>query len=127
MTRLIDADELLKKVDEERKYLIARGQAGAEHILVHNFRGLVENAPTVEQEIYMNGKDFDLYLEGYKVGKKHFERPQGEWIIIDDTEQFIAKCSICGRIEDSRMIKDYPFCHCGAELKGGAKMKGDKE
>ena len=46
--RLIDADELLKAVDEERKYLLARGQAGAEHILVHNFRNLVDNAPTVE-------------------------------------------------------------------------------
>lgn len=48
-------------------------------------------------------------------------RPKGEWIIIDDTEKFIAKCSICGRIEDSRMVKDYPFCHCGAKMKGGAE------
>ena len=47
------------------------------------------------------------------------ERPRGEWIIIDDTEQFIAKCSVCGRIEDSRMVKDYPFCHCGADMRGG--------
>ena len=46
-----------------------------------------------------------------------FERPQGEWIIVDDTEQFIAKCSVCGRIEDSRMVKDYPFCHCGADMR----------
>ena len=35
--RSIDADALLKKVDEEREYLKARGQLGAEHILVHNF------------------------------------------------------------------------------------------
>lgn len=45
---------------------------------------------------------------------------QGEWIIIDDTEKFIAKCSVCGRIEDSRMVKDYPFCRCGAKMTGGA-------
>ena len=49
------------------------------------------------------------------------ERPKGEWIIIDDTEKFIAKCSVCGRIEDSRMIKDYPFCRCGAKMKGGTQ------
>ena len=48
--RLIDANALLKRVDEERKYLKERGQAGAEHILVHNFRELVEDAPTVELE-----------------------------------------------------------------------------
>ena len=43
----------------------------------------------------------------------------GEWIIIDDCEQFIAKCSECGRIEDSRMISKYPYCHCGAKMGGG--------
>ena len=48
------------------------------------------------------------------------QRAKGKWIIVDDTEKFIAKCSICGRIEDSRMVKDYPFCHCGAKMKGGA-------
>lgn len=46
------------------------------------------------------------------------ERPQGEWILVDDTEKFIAKCSVCGRTEDSRMIKYHPFCHCGARMKG---------
>ena len=40
----------------------------------------------------------------------------GHWIIIDDCEQFIAKCSECGRIEDSRMIRKYPYCHCGAKM-----------
>ena len=45
-------------------------------------------------------------------------RPKGEWILIDDTEKFIAKCSVCGRTEDSRMVKFYPFCHCGARMKG---------
>ena len=48
-------------------------------------------------------------------------RPQGEWILVDDTEKFIVKCSVCGRIEDSRMVKFYPFCHCGARMKGSEK------
>lgn len=45
----------------------------------------------------------------------------GKWIIADDVEQFIAVCSECGRTEDSRGIKDMPYCHCGArmDLNGG--------
>jgi GTP1/Obg family GTP-binding protein len=40
----------------------------------------------------------------------------GHWIIIDDCEKFIAKCSECGQIEDSRMIGKYAYCHCGAKM-----------
>lgn len=44
------------------------------------------------------------------------EPKTGHWIVIDDCEKFIAKCSECGRIEDSRMISKYPYCHCGAKM-----------
>ena len=44
------------------------------------------------------------------------KQKMGKWIIVDDCEHFIAKCSECGRIEDSRMIKNYPYCHCGAKM-----------
>lgn len=40
----------------------------------------------------------------------------GQWIITDDVEHFIAVCSECGRTEDSRDIKDMPYCHCGARM-----------
>ena len=44
-------------------------------------------------------------------------RPKmGKWLIVDDCERFIAKCSECGRVEDSRMINNYPYCHCGAKM-----------
>ena len=46
-----------------------------------------------------------------------------KWIIIDDCEQFIAKCSECGRIEDSRMISKYPYCHCGAKMEVGERQR----
>lgn len=44
-----------------------------------------------------------------------------KWIIIDDTEQFTAKCSECGKIVDSRAIhywsKDFSYCgRCGAKM-----------
>ena len=43
---------------------------------------------------------------------------RGRWIITDDVEHFIAVCSECGRTEDSRAIKDMPYCHCGADMRG---------
>lgn len=53
---------------------------------------LIDNAPTVEPEVYpiLNGKDYNLYLEGYKQGKKDFERPQGEWVRKEDIIHYIA-------------------------------------
>lgn len=48
MSDLISKSALLKRIDEEREYLKARGLLGAEHILTHNFRELVEDAPTVD-------------------------------------------------------------------------------
>ena len=39
-------------------------------------------------------------------------RNKGEWIIMDDCENFIAKCSKCNHIIDSRDLKDYcPYCN----------------
>lgn len=40
----------------------------------------------------------------------------GRWIIIDDCERFIAECSECGEVVDSRMVNKYPYCHCGAKM-----------
>ncbi len=39
------------------------------------------------------------------------------WIIVEDCEPFIAKCSACGHIEDSRLVDRIPRCSkCGAEM-----------
>lgn len=77
---------------------------------------ITDNALTVEQ----NWRFY--YDHGYKQAERDLKRPQGEWILIDDTEKFIVKCSVCGRTEDSRMVKYYPFCHCGARMKGQQRM-----
>lgn len=106
---LISRSALLARVDEERKYLIARGQTGAEHILVKNFRDLIDNAPTVKNE----------YMRGYEAAEREYKRPQGEWIKV---RPFLHKCSICGRtlkdVFDDELASDYPFCHCGADMRG---------
>ena len=51
------------------------------------------------------------------------QRPHGKWIIVDDCEHFMAKCSVCGRIEDSRLVKYYPFCRCGADMRKEGEAK----
>ena len=88
---------------------------------------VIDNCFKVDCNINMTLKE--AYEKGFNRGlskapKSKVEQPQGEWIIIDDTEQFIVKCSVCGRIEDSRMVKDYPFCHCGAKMRKGDTNDG---
>ena len=59
------------------------------------------------------------------------ERPTGHWILMKENSsvkmyrsgELISnyKCSMCGRCistTPSRLI-DYPFCHCGADMRGG--------
>ena len=117
--RLIDANALKEKLTPVKLF-------GGGFCLMVTEKD-IDNAPTVEYPFYA-----EAYQTGYEEGKNdgqlegytraiNEERPKGEWIIIDDCEQFIAKCSVCGRIEDSRMVKDYPFCHCGADMRDEKK------
>ena len=46
--RLIDGDALENAIDKERQILIEQGRPGAEHIVVHHARRLVEEAPTID-------------------------------------------------------------------------------
>ena len=79
---------------------------------------LINNAPTVEQGVYMTGEDCDLYMKGYNQARKDF-RPQGQWIFRNGvTCGGYYKCSNCGEVE--RAEKN--FCpNCGADMKGGAE------
>ncbi len=65
-----------------------------------------------EENDFIDRCALDMAIEALKE-----QRPHGEWVIVDDCEHFIAKCSVCGRIEDSRMVKNYPFCRCGADMR----------
>ena len=49
------------------------------------------------------------------------DRPQGEWIhVYTDIANYFYKCSICGREIKikGKPLSDYPFCHCGADMRG---------
>lgn len=52
-------------------------------------------------------------------------RQQGEWVLMYCScgDRYYT-CSICNRaieVENGQSLKDYPFCHCGASMKGGAE------
>lgn len=127
--RTIDADALKEEL-EHLKYITPSHLHNLLNSEINRSIEAIDNAPTVEPSAYVGYERLkarqrgyeDGYHTGMEIGKTLNPRiKQGKWIIVDDTEKFIAKCSVCGRIEDSRMIEDYPFCHCGADMKGGDK------
>ena len=44
-TDFISKSDLLRRIDEERKYLIARGLTGAEHVITKAIRDLIDTDP----------------------------------------------------------------------------------
>ena len=51
------------------------------------------------------------------------KHPKGKWIKIDsyDRRDHFYACSECGRLINTicnEHLEDYPFCHCGADMRG---------
>lgn len=44
----------------------------------------VHNAPSIEQEVYIDGEDYNFFIRGYKEGRKDFEKLRGEWIPVSE-------------------------------------------
>ena len=62
----------------------------------------------------------EIHNMAYEEGKN--DRPKGKWLTIEDRngEVVLAECSKCGRtinVTCGKTLADYPFCHCGAEMK----------
>lgn len=71
--------------------------------------------PTLENRDYP--KAFDLAIKALQ------ERPHGEWIKNEgkDLRDCFYTCSKCGRninVICGETLDDYPFCHCGADMRG---------
>ena len=92
---------------------------------------LIENAPPVKPK---QGELNELtYDKGFITAMKLYARPKGKWkkvkeerCAVDISGEIATryKCSECGRtitILPSKLA-DYPFCHCGADMR-----KGDTE
>lgn len=119
--RLIDADALVGNVAD----LYTEGEEATEtDKVINNVIDIINNAPTVDFLINMK----DLTAEQ----KQHFfnvwrnasfkitnERPQGEWIYLNEDEPMTVECPFCH--ERKCCISNY--CdNCGADMqKGGAE------
>ena len=84
-----------------------------------NCLGYIEHYFSKDEE-----KALDLAIQALE------DRKQGEWIMQrHDLDGCFYTCSNCGRMirvplfiddpEDNETLADYPFCHCGAKMKGG--------
>lgn len=78
---------------------------------------LIDNAPTVCNDNYAMG-----YQDGVK--KVLSERPTGKWLENKgkDLRDCFYTCSQCGRTINvicGETLSDFPFCHCGADMRGG--------
>ena len=132
--RLIDADELKKKLRLVQDFI-----ENYENILNAVFN-LINNAPTVEpfEPDYVGAERLKARQRGYEdgyhtgmgIGKTLNPKiKQGEWIKITrkGTVPVEYVCSCCGRkIYDdyelsTPMSEFYPFCHCGADMRGDEK------
>ena len=68
-------------------------------------------------EVYMTGEDYNLYMEGYKAGKKDFKPKQGEWIYLPAEGKY--KCSICNNTCKCDTLPVFRYCPwCGSDNLG---------
>lgn len=85
-----------------------------------NFR-ISEDGKALREKIYGDGYQ-DGHRDGYDKGYDDAQRPQGEWVLssIQVVGENWYKCSVCGRkLRTNRHnLKEYPFCHCGADMRG---------
>ena len=123
--RTIDADALSAFVGDLRSTLhkeqstfkaMTEIEFNTRDYMLLNFQQTIDNAPTVEQECYISGAQWDEFMKEHK-------RPHGEWIeLATNPPNFLGHrfyfCSQCNReidvITPDESLDDYPYCHCGA-------------
>lgn len=119
--RLIDADALEKKLQEQRGLYVKEGMKGAEHLLVHDFLRYVWEAPTIEdpfKELSIEQLMDECFNRGYQKAVRC-----GKWIVdLDHKEEIYVhpvKCSVCGATEVLEGGKFTHYCPtCGARMEG---------
>ena len=98
----ISRTELLSKIDAERKHLLDLKMDGAEHIVVHHARRIIEDMPPVTPQPKV-GEWLEKEIHSDKVG---------EWQS--------ARCSVCDKYHTTPYMyyfSNYKFCpNCGARM-----------
>ena len=102
----ISRTELLSKIDAERKHLLNLKMDGAEHIIVHHARRIIEDLPSVTPQPKVGE-----WLEKEVISDKVIEEWQS------------ARCSVCDRYHTTPYM--YYFSHYDWCPNCGAKMEKD--
>ena len=100
----ISRAELLAKIDEERKHLLNLKMDGAEHIIVHHARRIIEDMPSVTPQP--------------KIGE-WLEKEVNSDKVIEEWQS--ARCSVCDKYHTTPYMyyfDNYKFCP-----NSGAKME----
>jgi len=83
-----------------------------------------ESGKALREKIYGDGYQ-DGHKDGYDKGYDDAQSPKSEWIKEDNGKTTdLYRCSICGRsimLCKNADLTNYPFCHCGADMRGGRK------
>lgn len=114
---LISRSALLKAMEEERQYLLARGQAGAEHIIVHHCLPIIDNAPAIDnayQEGHIDGALETLEDKNISEDKKgYWEAPDPDYD--RDGERIPIRVAICSECQKPNRLPVGRYCsECGS-------------
>lgn len=104
MDDLISRTIVLSAIDFERKALIEQGRLGAEHIVVHHARRLIEDLPAVDAVPVVHARWIP------------HKTPSGR-------ETIFERCSACK--QPTLVTRETPYCPwCGAKM-DGERRDGD--
>lgn len=88
----------------------------------------VEDACMMAIEALRKVEELEAEIDvlNWTIEKLSKERPKGRWeVVMQGYYIGTIQCSVCGRrvnvdtpIETHKIIRKYPFCHCGADMRG---------
>ena len=117
MIDLISREGALAAIDNEREILIEEGRLGAEHVVVHHARRLIEDLPSVIASV-----DESQIINGMWIEKEVSDAVIDEWQS--------ARCSVCKKYHTTPYMyyfDNYNYCpNCGAKM-GGSRWEVNNE
>lgn len=114
MSRLIDADALIEEIRHVEEL----------NGIVFDDGGLFDGNKKAKEMWSLTKRNLEATIDEINRRPTIEERKRGEWLELTNTNHTYV-CSVCGRIlvnitdGKNTVTKNYPFCHCGADMRGG--------
>lgn len=136
----ISRAKLLSRIDAERKHLLDLNMDGAEHVIVHHARRIIEDMPSVTPQQPCEEENPNCTECRYYDKEKHHcprfckvientmaeitseqERPKGKWSrpsVVAMPYSFAYECPICRQWGNIQTFKPNYCPNCGADMRG---------